>query len=271
MHGADRRRAATLVPDCPSAAVNGAEVTTVEGHRHAGAARARPAGVHPPLRHAVRLLHARDAHRRPRATQARRNATTATRSRTRSRATSAAAPATSRSSTRCAAARGESFDLTMMTGSPTTTMLRRRRVKAVGARLPRYDGVAHVTGRTTFVDDVRVPGTLWAKALRSPVHHADITRLDTSKAEAMPGVHAVITWEDVPLLVVRAPVRARHPRPTSRCSRRTTSATRASRSRVVAAEDEDDREGGGRGDRARVRREARALRRPPGRRSGRAA
>jgi CO/xanthine dehydrogenase Mo-binding subunit len=73
-------------------------------------------------------------------------------------------------------------------------------MKAVGARLPRYDGVAHVTGRTTFVDDVRVPGTLWAKALRSPVHHADITRLDTAKAEAMPGVHAVITWEDVPLL-----------------------------------------------------------------------
>ena len=73
-------------------------------------------------------------------------------------------------------------------------------MKAVGARLPRYDGVAHVTGRTVFVDDVRVPGTLWAKALRSPVHHADITGLDVSKAEAMKGVHAVITWKDVPLL-----------------------------------------------------------------------
>ena len=73
-------------------------------------------------------------------------------------------------------------------------------MKAVGARLPRYDGVAHVTGRTMFVDDVRAPGTLWAKALRSPVHHADITRLDTAKAEALPGVHAVITHADVPLL-----------------------------------------------------------------------
>ena len=41
-------------------------------------------------------------------------------------------------------------------------------MKVVGARIPRYDGVAHVTGRTTYVDDVRVPGTLWAKALRSP-------------------------------------------------------------------------------------------------------
>ena len=73
-------------------------------------------------------------------------------------------------------------------------------MKAVGARLPRYDGVAHVTGRTQFVDDVRVPGTLWVKALRSPAHNADIKRLDVSKAEAMEGVHAIITWEDVPLL-----------------------------------------------------------------------
>jgi len=73
-------------------------------------------------------------------------------------------------------------------------------VKAVGARLPRYDGVEHVTGRTTFVDDVRVPGTLWVKALRSPVHRADVKRLDTSAAESARGVHAVITWQDVPLL-----------------------------------------------------------------------
>jgi CO/xanthine dehydrogenase Mo-binding subunit len=48
-------------------------------------------------------------------------------------------------------------------------------MKVVGARIPRYDGVAHVTGRTTYVDDVRVRGTLWARALRSPHHHAGIT------------------------------------------------------------------------------------------------
>jgi CO/xanthine dehydrogenase Mo-binding subunit len=73
-------------------------------------------------------------------------------------------------------------------------------MKVVGARIPRYDGIAHVTGRTTYVDDVRVPGTLWVKALRSPHHHAGITKLDTSKAESMRGVHAVISWQDVPLL-----------------------------------------------------------------------
>src|SRR3954464_9174266 len=71
-------------------------------------------------------------------------------------------------------------------------------MKAVGARLPRYDGIGHVTGRTQYVDDVRVGRLLWTKALRSPHHHAAITKLDTSKVESMKGVHAVITAADVP-------------------------------------------------------------------------
>src|ERR1700704_2866086 len=71
-------------------------------------------------------------------------------------------------------------------------------MKAVGAKLPRYDGLAHVTGRTIYVDDVQIPRTLVAKALRSPHHHAAITRLDTSKAERLPGVRAVVTHRDVP-------------------------------------------------------------------------
>ena len=73
-------------------------------------------------------------------------------------------------------------------------------MKAVGARLPRYDGVGHATGRTVYVDDVRVNGMLHVKALRSPYHHAAIKRLDTSRAEQMPGVAAIVTHEDVPLL-----------------------------------------------------------------------
>jgi CO/xanthine dehydrogenase Mo-binding subunit len=71
-------------------------------------------------------------------------------------------------------------------------------MKAVGARLPRYDGLAHVTGRTQYVDDVRVHGTLWCKALRSPHHSALIRSIDTTKAQALPGVHAVVTAKDVP-------------------------------------------------------------------------
>jgi CO/xanthine dehydrogenase Mo-binding subunit len=74
-------------------------------------------------------------------------------------------------------------------------------MKVVGARIPRYDGIAHVTGRTTYVDDVRIPGTLWVKALRSAHHSAAITKLDTRPAEEMPGVHAVVTHADVPHLV----------------------------------------------------------------------
>ncbi|QBI21425.1 xanthine dehydrogenase family protein molybdopterin-binding subunit [Egibacter rhizosphaerae] len=69
-------------------------------------------------------------------------------------------------------------------------------MKAIGARLPRYDGLAHVTGRTTYVDDVRVPGILWCKTLRSPYDSAWVRRIDTSAAEAMDGVHAVITHAD---------------------------------------------------------------------------
>ena len=71
-------------------------------------------------------------------------------------------------------------------------------MKAIGARLPRYDGLGHVKGQTQYVDDVRVHGTLWVKALRSPHHSALITSIDTSKAESMPGVYAIVTAKDVP-------------------------------------------------------------------------
>jgi CO/xanthine dehydrogenase Mo-binding subunit len=71
-------------------------------------------------------------------------------------------------------------------------------MKAVGAKLPRYDGVAHVTGRTNFVDDLKAPGMLQARALRSPHHHAAIRNVDTSRAEKLPGVRAIVTHADVP-------------------------------------------------------------------------
>jgi CO/xanthine dehydrogenase Mo-binding subunit len=76
--------------------------------------------------------------------------------------------------------------------------------RAIGARQQRYDGIAHVTGQTRYVDEMTVPKMLWCKALRSPVDSATITRLDTARATALPGVHAVVTHADVPRNVVGA-------------------------------------------------------------------
>jgi len=75
-------------------------------------------------------------------------------------------------------------------------------MKAVGARLPRYDGMAHVTGRTQYVADWSAPGMLACKGLRSPHHSARILKIDTSRAEKHPGVRAVITHKDIPKNVV---------------------------------------------------------------------
>ena len=68
----------------------------------------------------------------------------------------------------------------------------------VGKRIPRYDGVGHVTGRTRYIDDIRLPGMLVVKALRSPVARGNILGLNVSRAERIPGVAAILTHKDVP-------------------------------------------------------------------------
>ena len=68
----------------------------------------------------------------------------------------------------------------------------------VGKRPVRPDGVDKVTGRARYGDDTSLTGTLRAKVLRSPHPHARIKSIDTSKAEAFPGVRAVITAKDLP-------------------------------------------------------------------------
>ncbi len=70
--------------------------------------------------------------------------------------------------------------------------------KYVGKAIPRYDGIGHVTGRTVFVDDIVLPGMLYAKVLRSPVPKGVIQNIDTSAAKSMPGVAAVVTAKDIP-------------------------------------------------------------------------
>src|SRR5687767_15235302 len=69
--------------------------------------------------------------------------------------------------------------------------------KVVGASVPRGEGGDKVRGHTIYAADVKLPGLLWAKILRSPHPHARIRSVDISKARQVPGVHAIITGEDV--------------------------------------------------------------------------
>src|ERR1700733_15907659 len=71
-------------------------------------------------------------------------------------------------------------------------------LKVVGTRPIRPDGADKVTGRAVFAADTRAPGMLWGKILRPPHAHARIISIDTSKAEALPGVKAVVTAADFP-------------------------------------------------------------------------
>jgi CO/xanthine dehydrogenase Mo-binding subunit len=69
-------------------------------------------------------------------------------------------------------------------------------LKWIGKRPLRPDGVEKVTGRAKFGADLFLPGMLVGKMLRSPHPHARIKSIDTSKAEALPGVKAVVTRDD---------------------------------------------------------------------------
>ncbi len=68
--------------------------------------------------------------------------------------------------------------------------------KVVGTRPIRHDGTDKVTGRAVYGADVQMAGLLHGKMLRSPHAHARIRSIDTSRAEAHPGVRAVITGQD---------------------------------------------------------------------------
>src|SRR6201996_4628087 len=71
-------------------------------------------------------------------------------------------------------------------------------LKVVGTRPVRPDGVDKVTGRAIFAADSRAAGMLWRRIKRSPHAHARILAIDTRKAEALPGVRAVVTAADLP-------------------------------------------------------------------------
>src|SRR5215472_17132296 len=70
--------------------------------------------------------------------------------------------------------------------------------KWFGASVKRKEDPALLTGRGRFVDDIHLPGLLEVAVLRSPHAHAAIRGIDKTRALALPGVHAVFTYADLP-------------------------------------------------------------------------
>ncbi|MBN1266653.1 MAG: molybdopterin-dependent oxidoreductase [Anaerolineales bacterium] len=70
--------------------------------------------------------------------------------------------------------------------------------QAIGKPEPKLDGNKLAQGKPAFTADFEIRGMLIGKILHSPVAHANIRKIDASKARALPGVAAVLTWEDLP-------------------------------------------------------------------------
>ncbi len=86
----------------------------------------------------------------------------------------------------------------MSAQQPDQGGIRANRPKFFGAAVKRREDPALITGRGHFVDDLRLAGTLHAAFTRSAHAHAKIRGIDTSAARALPGVHAVLTFADLP-------------------------------------------------------------------------
>src|SRR2546428_3712750 len=70
--------------------------------------------------------------------------------------------------------------------------------KVLGRNYPRVDAADKVSGRSQYASDIYLPGMLLCKVLKSPKPHARILHIDTSRAQRLPGVRAVLTGRDVP-------------------------------------------------------------------------
>jgi CO/xanthine dehydrogenase Mo-binding subunit len=80
-----------------------------------------------------------------------------------------------------------------------------KKLKIVGTSPVKHDGIDKVTGRAKFGADLYLPGMLVGKILRSPHPHARIRSIDTSAAEKLPGVKAVVTRDDFPEIKAGTP------------------------------------------------------------------
>jgi len=70
----------------------------------------------------------------------------------------------------------------------------------VGKRIPKADAEEKVTGKAAYIHDLKIPGMLYGKILYSPHPHAKILGIDTTKAERLPGVKAVLTGYNIPTI-----------------------------------------------------------------------
>jgi len=86
----------------------------------------------------------------------------------------------------------------MVATPESNIVLSNEEFNVVGTRPIRHDGAEKVTGRARYSADITLPGMLYAKVLRSPHAHARIKAIDTSKAEALSGVKAVVTSAELP-------------------------------------------------------------------------
>src|SRR5947208_5931561 len=72
-------------------------------------------------------------------------------------------------------------------------------ISLVAARVPMIDGPDKVTGAGKYADDLALPGMLVGKVLHSPHAHARLGSIDTSAAERLPGVYAIVTGQETPV------------------------------------------------------------------------
>lgn len=79
--------------------------------------------------------------------------------------------------------------------------------KYIGSSIKRREDIRFITGRGTYVDDIKLPHMVHAAILRSPHAHARIQSIDTSKAEGLPGVVSVFTLKDMGELDATVPIR----------------------------------------------------------------
>lgn len=93
---------------------------------------------------------------------------------------------------------GDDDSLKVFESASVTAWEANTQFSVVGRHHPRIEGAEKVTGRAQYTYDLHLPGQLYARVLRSPLPHARISRIDTAQAEALPGVHAVLSCTNAP-------------------------------------------------------------------------